>query len=356
MNTCYFCWTSSPNAISDGFSDLQEELSTNESCFFSGSVHSISADGSRLHLARYGTHRYHLFDLLRDIHNFRKFLRNNHISYLFVFSSSPIYGLLPYLIPRSIKIGFWIHDPMVHSGERFRVSLLKSLADRLLTLSSKVDAVFLAGEFLRSQVAKTPFRKLSQVVIPLAYSKKLVHPGRTNEFNKQKGRIIFFGRIEKYKGIDWFLNALQKHGSPLSKFGVQIIIAGRGKVDFPVEALAVGIDVILDNRYIPNDELSQMISSSEIAIFPYRDATGTCAIQTAGALGCKIVATSVGTLPDLLISPYSKAVDPQDPEGFISAIANLLNSDYDPRSISSSYDAQFSPATFANSLATNIER
>lgn len=362
MNICFFSWTTKPTAISEGFADLHAELKDNPNCYFSASPASFRTPSANLSIATYGEHSRGALTFAKELKKLRAFLIKNSIAHLHIFSSSPIYGLLPWIVPEHTSISLWVHDPLTHSGEKFFIRTLKSINDWLIAKSRKLATVVVAGNNLRHQLSRSAFKSIPFETIHLPYVKSLVATTKVDIATKRKGRVIIFGRIEPYKGVEWFLNALVKFNIENSKI-TEIIIAGKGNLQFDFQNLDKRFSIVRINRYIPDEELKQLISSSEVAVFPYRDATGTAAIQTAGANGCKVLTTNVGSLAEVTIAEHSSVGDPNNPNEFVMLLEALLTEPLGPIEIAEQYRAQFSPHHFANELlqasinsAVNLER
>ena len=117
--------------------------------------------------------------------------------------------------------------------------------------------------------------------------------------------ILFFGRLEPYKGLDVLLEAvriLRLRGRP-----VTVTIAGPGKLALPaVEGVTV------ENRFVTDRELAELVAASRIVVMPYRDATGSQVPQTAFVYGTPVVATSVGCLPEYVEHGVTGLLVPPD--------------------------------------------
>lgn len=88
---------------------------------------------------------------------------------------------------------------------------------------------------------------------------------------------LFFGRIDKYKGITNLLNAYKK-----SKCPYPLVIAGSGKLTDEELSLCGGCNnVILINRYILDGEMKWLLKHSMAVCLPYIEATQSGVIPLA---------------------------------------------------------------------------
>lgn len=205
-------------------------------------------------------------------------------------------GLLPALF-FSKKIFLSIHDPVLHTGEHnWRASVIRFLFNYFPIQK---------GYFFYSKFSKTLFenyykhnnhKKWVIQMHPLSYFKNL-----KSVFTDERKHILFFGRISPYKGIDILLKAMPL---VLQKFPNELlIIAGQSIQGYSLngeiaEEYKGNIKII--NRYIPNEELYDMIRSAKFIVCPYKDATQSGVLMTAFALNTPVIASRVGAFPEYI--------------------------------------------------------
>lgn len=112
-------------------------------------------------------------------------------------------------------------------------------------------------------------------------------------------RLLFFGRIEQYKGLDMLISALED----LNKQGVsnlRLTIAGKG--DFWKECEQYIKTPSLYNlkvRFVQNDEVPDLMATHHFLVLPYRDATQSGPLATALAYDLPIIAPKYGCFGDV---------------------------------------------------------
>ena len=136
-------------------------------------------------------------------------------------------------------------------------------------------------------------------------------------------QILFFGQIFAHKGVDVLLEAMKIVHETHPK--ARLIVAGSGKYWFDIEPYA-NLDYIdIRNRYIPDDELVALVSTSAFVVVPYIDATQSGVIMTAYAFNRPCIATNVGALPEMVIDNENGIiVPPRDSTSLASAIIRLI--------------------------------
>lgn len=355
-----FCLGSSNSPITDTIKSIHRHNHNNDSLCFIGSRLSIdeTLQNKNTLIINYKRNLLGVFQIMGALAKLARFIKSRNIGNILFFSTLPINGLVSLLIGKRVKCHWWLHDPIPHSGEKLLNIILKNVDEFILLNSAKVKSIFLASNFLQANLPeKYKSKRIS--VIPFPYVEEIVdatHPPPLSPSSDQADYdIVFFGRIEQYKGIEWFLEGLDKFGNQLKSR--KILIAGKGHLNHDINALkSKGYLIDFRNHYVENHELKRHIESCKVCIFPYRDATGTQAPQTAGALGALVVATDVGSLPESSLQQYAFISGRDDQKAFIDNIVKSLNTDIDRRLISSEYRKSFSPDKFTKAIKSAMSK
>jgi glycosyltransferase involved in cell wall biosynthesis/SAM-dependent methyltransferase len=114
----------------------------------------------------------------------------------------------------------------------------------------------------------------------------------------QHRRLIFFGLVRPYKGLDVLLRALAV-GPP----GVRLRVAGEfwGGTATTLELcreLGIADRVELRDGYVAADEVPTLFSDVDALVLPYRTATGSQGVWTGFEFGVPVIATRAGHLAD----------------------------------------------------------
>lgn len=145
----------------------------------------------------------------------------------------------------------------------------------------------------------------------------------------EKKVVLFFGFVRKYKGLDLLIKAMKS----LPKDCV-LLVTGENYGDFKeyqdlIQSEGIPEDQLrLHIRYIPDDEVAQIFSASDLCILPYRSATQSGIASIAKFYQLPMVVTPVGELPNELIDGKTGVVcDSSEPSdiarGIQSAFSNL---------------------------------
>lgn len=144
-----------------------------------------------------------------------------------------------------------------------------------------------------------------------------------------ENRVLLFGTLKPYKGIDVLLRAFASLPSSVRE-RTELYIAGRAKMDISqLKSLAerLGIDsrVVWDIRFVPDAEIPALIQSADIVALPYRDIDQSGVLMTILPYAVPIVATHIGGFAETLTDGrHGRLVPPDDPVAFSEALETLL--------------------------------
>lgn len=115
---------------------------------------------------------------------------------------------------------------------------------------------------------------------------------------------VLFGYIRPYKGIDFLLRTWERVANQLPD--ALLILAGHGEDNYQQEIkqqiASRGLDQRVETRFyfIPEQELSLIVSAADILLYPYQNITQSGALLTGLTAGKPIVATNVGGLSEVI--------------------------------------------------------
>lgn len=201
----------------------------------------------------------------------RRLCLKEHISMVHFLSGDAFYLPLIKACVRRYKTFLTVHDASAHEAEKSWHKMLRQkiqyrkfcgaidAVSHLIT-NSRTQQADLAGRYPSKSVAFHPFPSL---VTPRISSGNR----RLPELQGIADYILFFGRIEKYKGVGLLCEAYLT--SEALRADRRLVIAGAGEL--PQVAQADGIVSI--NRYIADDEVAALMRGAACVVFPYVSAT-----------------------------------------------------------------------------------
>jgi len=118
-----------------------------------------------------------------------------------------------------------------------------------------------------------------------------------------KLRLLFFGKIRKYKGLSLFLEALSHIKD---KIPFKATIAGEfyvAPVPYRKAAERMGLSEHLTwrERYIPNEEVPGLFRRADLVVLPYLEATQSGVVPVAYQFEVPVIASDVGGLSEVVL-------------------------------------------------------
>lgn len=216
------------------------------------------------------------------------------------------------------KLVFTIHDWLPHPGKSYH---------NVMRYNKFVEN-FLADAFVVfSDVDSNSSVPIFKSCLSGFYFKNKTNP--KCEENKKQKSILFFGRIEPYKGLKNMKNIIPA----IRQLGIYnpVVIAGSGYDDCLEELkLIEGVSVI--NRYISDEEVDKLFSSAAVSVLPYESASQSGVVLMSYSYGVPVVAFNVGSIPEYVTeSACGAVVEYGDFQEFARIVCNIIlgNNDSD---------------------------
>jgi len=215
----------------------------------------------------------------------------------------PFFGIcfstiLSLLSKNSLKRMFICHNVQPHES-----SLIDNLLSR--TAFSRVDRFIVHSEENKINLLD---------ICPDAVSLKNFHPiidlfenGKKTPFNtngnhSETHRLLFFGYVRKYKGLEYLLKAMPKM---LKELDITLTVAGefydekKNYLDL-IQELGISKHVRIIDEYIPNEKVGGYFTNTDLVVIPYITATQSGIVQISYNFDVPVVVTRVGGLPEVV--------------------------------------------------------
>lgn len=232
-------------------------------------------------------------------------------------------GALPWM-PRAPFV-LTVHDPRPHAGSDERRMNWSRFALYERWLRRKADHVVVHGEVLARAAAEVMPRLVGRIhVIPHGplgeLSDEPIHANWT------PGHCLFFGRMEAYKGLRYFVEAirlLRSEGRPVTG-----VIAGRGPaLDELIAELQGDSAFVIHNGYLSAEQVRACFDAANVVVLPYTEGTQSGVAAHALGRGRPLVVTDVGSLADMVIpGANGTVVPPRDAAALAAAIDAIVGS------------------------------
>ncbi len=130
--------------------------------------------------------------------------------------------------------------------------------------------------------------------------------------------ILFFGRIELYKGVDQLYNTYLANKSLQIR---KLVIAGSGTIYFERQFEREQDNVYFLNRFIEEDEIANLFLNAFIVVYPYYSATQSGVLSLALYFNKPLVLSRIEFFEEI-IEPYKTGIffENNESESLIDAI------------------------------------
>jgi glycosyltransferase involved in cell wall biosynthesis len=213
-----------------------------------------------------------------------------------------------------------VHDVTSHAGDRYSQQIPQWVWD----LGARRAAhLIVHGELLKAQLAQRQQLSPDRIhVIP--HGEFSLYARWAEPDQAERNEVLFFGRIWPYKGLRYLIEA-----EPLITAKVpeaRIVIAGEGEQLTNYTPFMTHRELFdIHNRFIPQAEVAGFFQRAAVVVLPYTEASQSGVIPLAYAFGKPVVATRVGSLPEVVedgITGY--LVPPRDVPQLAEAVIHLL--------------------------------
>lgn len=236
---------------------------------------------------------------------------------------APLLGSLARRLRRKgLRVIIECHNVVPHEG---------SPADRLLTRYG----FRAADEFIVH--ARSDEERLRQIIsnqpinlspLPMLQEFEAATRGR-----RDGRRLLFFGKVRRYKGLDVLLEAMPK---VLGRIACELLVVGEFYEDVEtyqrlIRRLGIEQHVQVVNRYVTNEEVADYFAQADVLVLPYTSASQSGVAQIALANDLPVIAARAGGLCDSL----TEGVDglsfrPGDADDLAEKIVSYFTNHYGP--------------------------
>jgi len=208
-------------------------------------------------------------------------------------------GLIRFLSPKNKKKILFITENVIsheaNKTDNFLTRVALRHAHAFLALSESVE------RHLKRMFAVSIYRS----ALPVYDFYKAKNPVDLRQvraqygFSEQDTVLLFFGLVRKYKGLDLLLEVYKNLYERYPELKLLVV----GEFYEPEEhyrqlaqSLGVNDAVVIENRYVPDEEVSPYFEMSDCVVLPYKSATQSGILSMAYGFGKPVVVTDVGEL------------------------------------------------------------
>ncbi len=203
-----------------------------------------------------------------------------------------------------------IHDVIPHPGQ-WRKSVAKKLIER--GWEHRAAGFVVHGEELRALLRRRAGDR------PIAVVPHGVRPEELPDPVPASPTVLFFGRLEPYKGLDILMDAM-----PLVwdvRPDARLVVAGRG----PAESAVIDDPRIRKlTGYVPEAEVDDLFRGAQLLVAPYLEGSQSGVVSLACARGVPAIVSDIGALSDMVVDS-GQVVAPGDPRALAEALIRNLD-------------------------------
>lgn len=221
------------------------------------------------------------------------FLKKNNINIIYtpMMHTWTIF-FVPFFKLFKIKHVLTVHDASIHPGD----CKIFNLINRVLFKS--VEFVVVLSSFVKQELIQN-YAIDKSIIIESKHG--LFNYNKMNfsskQFTENKTlRIVFFGRILEYKGLDHLIEAIAILEN--ENLDIRLEIYGSGSIKKYQKGLDKIKSLKLENRWINDDEIFEIFDKACLNICPYIEASQSGVIPIALGCGIPSIVTDLGALSE----------------------------------------------------------
>ncbi|MER3474887.1 MAG: hypothetical protein C4335_12890 [Armatimonadota bacterium] len=219
-----------------------------------------------------------------------------------------------------------VHDPVPHLGEEGTLKYYARRRPLVEALRRHASWIITPGQDTSQQLLSAYPDLCPERVTVIAHGPcDFYLRWQQKEWQEEPGTVLFFGRINAYKGLGVLLEAWEQVSAQCPE--AKLVIAGRGH-DLPKyrERILNDPQCELIDRFIPSEEVARLFTRCSVVVLPYVEATQSGVLATAIAFGKPAVVTRTGSLPEMVEDGHTGfIVPPRNPNALASALIRLLS-------------------------------
>ena len=261
-------------------------------------------------------------------------------------------------LQNKVPILHTVHDAIPHE---YKLSFINSLKDKLF-VSGPNKSILKKSKFLVTNSLQQKKwleqncldKKIYYCPVPTLVTSDIENSEKVaSELNGINDYILFFGRVEFYKGVHLLYNAYINNKDTLHPH--KLVLAGRGDHENYYFSVADDGDVIVINRFIEDCEVRKLFENAAVVVYPYISATQSGVLSVASRFGKKIVVADVPFFRDSANGQEGVFfTDPSNETQLVETILEAINSDSTTQRLYASVYSHETVAEHMDSIIGNV--
>jgi glycosyltransferase involved in cell wall biosynthesis len=218
------------------------------------------------------------------------------------------------------KIVAVVHNVLPHEHRRFDEPAMKALLRH-------VDAIVVHSNEEAVLAASLTSKPLEIAALPLHLPHADAERPVPTEGAPQHNRLLFFGMVRQYKGLDILIQALAETKPDVSLTVAGEIWDGREELRQLIADLRLGDRVTLQDGYVPAEEVAAVFDTADALVLPYRSGTASQNALIAHQFGVPVIATKAGAIAEAVVDGVNGLLCTP---GDVADLARAINTLYEP--------------------------
>lgn len=221
--------------------------------------------------------------------------KTHSIGYIHLLTLDFILSSLMKRIRKIAKVVYTVHDLYPHTSvsSTLRDAFVKNHIYNLSVRNrNRADILATSSKEQYDKLLQMyPKKKIFFHHFPTLVTSKMITGEKTPpELIGISDYILFFGNIDKYKGVELLYEAYQKSELYNTK---QLVIAGKGAIYFE-RIKEKEAKVVFINRYIDDEEIKYLFQKAHCVVYPYATITQSGVLSLAYYFQAPVVVSDVG--------------------------------------------------------------
>jgi glycosyltransferase involved in cell wall biosynthesis len=215
------------------------------------------------------------------------------------------------------KIVAICHNVLPHEHRRFDKPAMKALLRH-------VDAVVVHSKEEAALAASLTSAPVEIAALPLHLPHAEPQAAGPGEASPQQNRLLFFGMVRQYKGVDLLLRALAAARPDVALTIAGEIWEGREQLYGLIADLGLGDRVTISEGYVPVGQVPAIFESADALVLPYRSGTASQNALIAFQFGLPVIATRAGAVADAVVAGVNGLLCAPDDVGDLTQAIDAL--------------------------------
>lgn len=288
----------------------------------------------KIHLSKIEVYRYpdskvsvYLFQK-KYVKLVRDFATDHQLKIIHFLTQDTMLAYRLYML-RGFKIYYTVHDLEHHEAKLSWFRHLKRYL--LLTMRDKwivrnIDHLVTSGKHqVETLKSRFPEKYIYEHQMPGLITPGIISGTQTvAELEGINNYVLFFGRIEYYKGIEKLYQLfLKKESLP----DIKLVIAGKGLIYFNRE-LEHEEQIVFINRFIADEEMNDLFQRAKLVVLPYTSATQSAITSLSYHFAKPMVVSDIPGLTDTVIDGETALLfNPKSKDDLLNKLKHLLEDD-----------------------------